>query len=119
MTATVIIILILLVICIFAVRSFILKTTRGCCGSAADTVKRIEKSADGMPYLCVVEIGGMTCRNCSARIENTFNRMEGYAVEVSLKDGTARIHTSAEPSELEIRRIICGLGYTVGEIIKQ
>ena len=116
MPATIIIIAVLVVVCAFAVRSIIIKADRGCCGGASDKTERVKKSAEDCLYHYVIRVSGMSCGKCAARIENAFNRREGFSASVDLAGGTAEVSTVQPVSELILRKTICDLGYSAGEI---
>lgn len=116
MPATIIIIVVLAAICAFAVRSIIVKANRGCCGGASDKTERVKKSAEGCPYHYIIEVGGMSCEKCAARIENAFNRRDGFSASVNLAGGIAEVNTAEPVSELILRKTICDLGYSAGKI---
>lgn len=116
--ATIIICIILVGICALGVKSYIGKLSHGCCGAGGDTVKR-ERPKDSelshYPYVYHMEIEGMTCKNCAARIENAFHAAEGgsFYAKVNLKKKTAEIYAKEETSEEELRRIVIRNGYSV------
>lgn len=119
--ATAVIIGIIIVICIIAVISYVKKLAHGCCGAGGDSEKKIKaKSVDlsEYNYKYIADISGMTCKNCSTRIENRFNKQDGIHAIVSHKDGKAEIYSVCETDEILIRQIIIGLGYTVNAIHK-
>lgn len=116
--ATAIICIVIVVICVFGVKSYVGRLSHGCCGGSSDTVKK-EKPADGdishYPYVYVVEIDGMTCKNCAARIENAFNTAEGgnFYASVKLNQKKATVRAKTETPEAELRRIVVRTGYSV------
>ena len=117
--ATVIIFVIILLICIYAIKSYTKKLQHGCCGSGGDEVKRI-RPADGnvahYPYARKIEIEGMSCKNCAIRIENAFQQREGFLAEVYLKHKNAVVWMKQPTSDKELKEIIERTGYTVGSI---
>ena len=118
---TAIIVAVIIVICIFAVRSYVKKLSHGCCGAGGDDEKKIQTDAVDLSdynYRYTVSISGMTCKNCSTRIENRFNRLEGVYAVVSHKDGMANIYAMNELTEISIRQVVVGLGYTVNSVGK-
>ena len=67
---TAIVIVIIVVICVFAIYSYGHKMRHGggCCGSheaAEKKVKVADKNKDHYPYAVTLTIDGMTCSNCS------------------------------------------------------
>lgn len=115
---TAVIIAIIAVICVIAVISYIRKLSKGCCGTAADKEKRLAQKQGSFPYSVTVSIGGMTCENCAARIENGFNRLDGVSASVDHKSATAVIRSEKPLSETTIRRTVMELGYTLISINK-
>lgn len=117
---TAIIITILIVIAVFAVKSYAKKLSHGCCGAGGGTVKTTI-SKDDMPdisdckYKYTAVIGGMSCKKCSARIENAFARHNAKAV-VDFKSGNAEIYSPQQLTNFTIRQIITGMDYTVERI---
>lgn len=113
MPFTIIIIAVLAAVCVFSVISIVKRASHGCCGAGGDDEKRIEKDGSDYPYCYAVTIGGMTCKNCALRIENAFNRQEGFAAQVDLKSGKALVRTKQPAAELLLRKTVCDNGYTV------
>ena len=71
---TAIVIVIIVVICVFAIYSYGHKMRHGggCCGSheaAEKKVKVADKNKDHYPYEVTLIIDGMTCSNCSRRMD--------------------------------------------------
>lgn len=121
--ATVIICIILLVICIFGIKSYAGKLSHGCCGGASDAVKRKKPQDEDIthyPYSYVVEIDGMTCKNCAARIENAFNTDDSgnYYAKVNLGKKKAFVHTKHVTPETELGRIVARTGYIAVSVVK-
>lgn len=119
--ATAIIIILLILICIFSVKSYMKKLAHGCCGTGGDEEKTSEIKSDlsEYKYKCTVKIGGMSCKNCAARIENAFNRKDGLHADVNFKSGTAEIYSNTDVTEFTIRQTVVGLGYSVERIEKK
>ncbi|MGN0674145.1 MAG: heavy-metal-associated domain-containing protein, partial [Oscillospiraceae bacterium] len=65
-----------------------------------------------LKYRYTVTVGGMSCKNCAARIENAFDRQGIYA-QADFKNGTAEIYSQSPVAEFNIRQTIVGLGYSV------
>lgn len=117
--STAIICIILLCICVFAVRSYMKKLTHGCCGSGGDAPKRVkvqDKREESYPYIKTVTISGMTCKNCKLRVENAFNCREGVFAQVDLKSSTARVLSKEPFSEEDIRELVRKAGYQVEKV---
>ncbi|MCD8036173.1 MAG: cation transporter [Clostridiales bacterium] len=117
--ATAVIIIILIVVVIFAVKSYMKKLSSGCCGAGGDTVKKIKpqnKDISSYPYEKTVHVGGMTCKNCAARVENAFNSKEGYYAKVDLGKKTADIHMMTPVDDKELKDIIRKAGYEPSDV---
>lgn len=117
--ATTIIILVLVVICIFAIKSYATKLSHGCCGGGDDTCERVkvtDQDASNYPYQKVVGIDGMTCNNCKIRLENVFNQQEGVWASVDLKKKEMLLRSKKPFDEADVRIPIARLGYTMTEI---
>ena len=112
--ATAIIIVLLIAICITAVKSYMKKLAHGCCGAGGDEENRSASKPDlsDCKYRYTVYIGGMSCKNCAARIENAFSR-QGIYVQADFKKGTAEIFSPLPVAEFTLKQTIVGLGYSV------
>lgn len=116
---TAIIILILVLICIYAIKSYTKKLAHGCCGAGGDGEKKIyvkDKNTAHYPYCVKIGVEGMTCRNCKLRVENALNAEEGVWAQVNLKSKFALVRMKHPISEETLRRIITRNGYTVTNI---
>lgn len=112
--ATGIIVILLVIICVISVKSYMKKLAHGCCGAGSDDEKKTEKKTDisEYKYKCTVHIGGMTCKNCAARIANALDRQGMYA-DIDYKSGTAQIYSLTPVSDIAVRQTVIGLGYSV------
>ena len=115
---TVIIIVVLVAACAFAVWSYVRKLSRGCCGAGGDRERKVTKTADlaDCKFRYSVKIGGMSCKNCAVRIENAFNRQEGVFARVDFKSGAAEVSAKEPLPEFVIRQTVIGVGYSVEEV---
>ena len=121
---TAIIIVVLVIIVIFAVKSGIKhgKGEGGCCGSGGDavycgTMKEDKKVLAGdIIATKLVTIKGMHCDNCKNSIEHQINRIDGAACEVNLKKKTAAIQLDKPVDDDLIRRTIERLDFKVVDI---
>lgn len=118
--STAIIILILVVICIFSVKSYLKKLRSGCCGSSGEKpekrIKVADRNKEHYPYAVCAEIEGMVCGNCAARVENALNAMEGVWTKVDLSQKQALIRSKEPLKEEVIKGAVRKLGYTVMKI---
>lgn len=112
--ATAIIILILIIIAIFSIKSYAKKLSSGCCGSGGDVEKKI-KVRDKNPkhYSRCVKIGidGMVCSKCKTRVENALNAEDGVWAEADLSDHSVTVRMKNMISEDALRHIISRAGY--------
>ncbi len=110
----VIILLLIFIVCIFAVKSYIGKLQNGCCGAGGDGVKK-EVPLDGdkshYAHRYVLSVEGMSCKNCANHIENVFNKKEGFYAEVNLRQKKAQVWTREEVEEAVLRVEIARAGY--------
>ncbi|MFR6379321.1 MAG: heavy-metal-associated domain-containing protein [Evtepia sp.] len=113
---TAIVIVIIVVICVFAIYSYGHKMRRGggCCGSheaAEKKVKVADKNKDHYPYEVTLTIDGMTCSNCSRRVENALNSLDGVWAKVDLGERKADVRLKQAPDNdaPAPRRAGCGL----------
>lgn len=118
--ATAIVCGIILIACFIGIKSAVGRVAHGCCGSGTDSVKKVkttDKDASHYPYLCEIEVEGMTCSNCKKHVENAFNEKEGFWAKVNLEKKIATIHMKEDVPEYEIRSIISKAGYMAGKCI--
>ena len=114
---TVLIIVAIAAVCVFAVVSYIKRLGKGCCGSGGGEIgEKIVKSTEGFTHEYRVKIGGMHCEKCADRIAAAFNRQDGVFAQVDFRDGTADIKSREPIPELMIRTTVIGLDYTVEDI---
>ncbi len=92
----------------------------GCCGDDADpTVKKVrvaDRNVRHYPYQREIDVEGMTCGNCVAKVQNALNTLDGvYAkVDLSQKRATVRMRTQL-PDQL-LRSAVVDSGYAVKSI---
>ena len=117
MIVTVIICAALLLICIFALRSYAKRLSSGCCGaSGGKKEKRIrveDRDESHYPVTKVLTIDGMTCENCVRRVENALNTLEGVWARADLSAGTATVRMKEEIDERALRQAVRSAGYAV------
>ena len=122
--ATVIICIVIIVICIFGVKSYVGRLANGCCGGGSDGVKK-EKPVDSdlshFPYTYEVGVEGMSCKNCVARVENAFNTQPDgkFYATVNLGKKLATVHTKEEVEREELRSIVVRAGYDITKVEKK
>ena len=110
---TAVILVVLVIIVVFAVRSGI---KHGCCGGGS-SVKEEKKVLTGdIIATKIVSIEGMHCENCKNSIEHQINRIDGASCEVNLKKKTAVIKLDKPVDDDTIRRSIERLDFKVLDI---
>ena len=117
--STGIVIIVLLIIVIFSIKSYCKKISSGCCGVGDGSVKKIkpkDMDLENYPYEKIAYISGMTCKNCAARVENAFNSNDGFYARVSLSEKTADVHMKKQVDDSMIREIIRFSGYTAERV---
>lgn len=115
MIATVIIIIVLIAVIAYSVRSYISKLFVGCCGGGDSErkVKVTDRNKANYSYSVKIGIDGMTCGHCKARVENALNEIEGVWAKVDLGKKCAEVLMKKEISDEELGRIVSKSGYTV------
>ena len=122
MAATVIIIVALVVIAVIAIASYRKKLASGCCGTSGETVKKNkvqDKNKEHYPYTVTLNVDGMTCQNCSARVENALNGIEGVWAHADVSTGKVMVRMKEEVGEDILRRTVNDIGgYTVMSVVR-
>ena len=115
----VIIILILIVILGFAVKSSIkhFKGEGACCGGGSGQVKTKrpkKKKLDG-PVIGTrtIKISGMHCQNCVNSVTRSLNSLDGVSAKVSLRDNSAEVSFDRSVEEDRLRRAVEDAGFEV------
>lgn len=116
--STIIIIVIIAAICVFAVYNYGKKLRRGgdCCGEhepAEKKVKVVDRDKSHYPYGVQLRIDGMTCSNCVRRVENAINRLDGTWAKVDLSSRQATVWCKSPPDQQLLREAVRDVGYTV------
>lgn len=60
-----------------------------------------------------MQIGGMTCPHCTARVEKALNDLDGVTARVNTAAKTAAIECSTTVSDIELIRAVQKAGYQV------
>ena len=113
------IILILIVILGFAVKSSIkhFKGEGACCGGGSGQVKTKrpkKKKLDG-PVIGTrtIKISGMHCQNCVNSVTRALNSLDGVSAKVSLRDNSAEVFFDRSVEEDRLRRAVEDAGFEV------
>ncbi|MBQ9092239.1 MAG: heavy-metal-associated domain-containing protein [Anaerotignum sp.] len=112
----IIVLLIVALIGVYSVKKYRNNMKYGCCSSGGYKEKKkpvADKNADHYPYSKTLSIAGMTCKNCSTRVENYLNQEDGIWAQVDLKKHTALVRMKTERTEEELTGIVKRAGYTV------
>lgn len=115
----VIIILILIVILGFAVKSSIkhFKGEGACCGGGSGQVKtkRAKKKKLDGPVIGTrtIKISGMHCQNCVNSVTRALNSLDGVSAKVSLRDNSAEVSFDRSVEEDRLRRAVEDAGFEV------
>ena len=112
---TIIIIVILIIILVPAVMSSIkhMKGEGECCGGGSKEKKIKSKELGNVIGTRIISIEGMRCSNCSTRVHNTLNSMDGISAKVSLEKKQAIVQMEKEITDEELEKTITRLGYKV------
>ena len=117
-TSTLIVLLIVIVIVAFALKSSIghFKGEGGCCGGGDSVKKEPDKKLTG-PIIktTIFKIDGMHCENCSNRVKRTINRLDGVSAKVNLRKKEAVVRFEKDLADDVITKEIEDLGYKVTE----
>lgn len=110
-----IIILVLVIIAFFAVKSYMKKLTHGCCGGGGDAPCRIkvaDKNKNNYPYEIKLKIEGMSCQNCAVRVENALNSQPGVWAQVNLSSKQALVRMKQPVETALLCSVVAKAGYT-------
>lgn len=118
---TVIIVLFLLVIVTFAVKSVIHRIRHGsaCCGERDVPQKKIkvkDKNKSHYPFQYILTVDGMHCSNCTRNVENALNVLEGIWATADLQNKEVIVLSKSIKKNSELERIVAEAGYTVLKI---
>lgn len=117
--STAVIVALLIVIGFIAVRKYVKNLRHGCCGgSGEEKVKVADKNAAHYPYSVTLKIEGMRCANCTDRVENALNRLDGVWAKVSLKRAEAVLRSKSVIDDEILRTAVARAGYRVTEIVR-
>ena len=64
----------------------------------------------------VIEINGMHCPKCAARVENALNGIDGVTAKVNLEKKTAVVSLKGEVSDEAMIAAVSELGFEVAKI---
>ena len=115
----VVVILAVALVVVLAVRRFVggVSGRRDCCsgderdGGPVRMPRPADTNPDHYPYAATLEISGMTCERCAARVAGALDGLGGTWAEVDLASGTARLRAKGPISEQACRSAVEGAGY--------
>ena len=67
-------------------------------------------------FVAVLTVEGMSCRNCSARVESAFNARTDTMARVNLNKKRADVYTKQPIDDGELRAVVARVGYGVSKI---
>ncbi len=114
--STAIIVIVLVVIGAFAVKSYIRRLSVGCCGSGGDVEKRTAHKPSDLSiykYRAKLDIDGMSCKNCAIHVENALCKIEGVYARVNLKKNQADVYMLSPVDDSELKKAVLHAGYEV------
>ena len=109
---------VLLVIAVFAVKSVIHRIHHGsaCCGERDAPQKKIQpadKNKSHYPYKYTLTVDGMHCSNCTHRVENALNSIDGLWATASLEKKSVTVLSKMELDASDLESEVREAGYTV------
>lgn len=120
--STAVICVLLILAAVIGIKSCIKRMTSGCCGSSgAKQIKRIkvkDRDLSHYPYQRNLKVDGMSCGNCTVRVENALNSMDGVWASVKLDAEEAAVHMKCEYSDELLKEAVRAAGYAVYRIEK-
>ena len=60
-----------------------------------------------------ININGMSCTHCSARVKTALESLRGVSAEVSLEEKNARVKCPVSMSEETLAKAVSDVGFTV------
>lgn len=61
----------------------------------------------------ILQIKGMSCMHCSARVEKALNSIDGVEAKVDLETNTAKVNLSKDISDEQMKAVVDNVGYQV------
>ena len=111
-----VIIIVIVIFLLFGVKDFLKRMASGCCGGNADIRQRKEandRNRSHYPYEAVMQIRGMSCRNCAIKVENALNENAGIWARVNQAEGSADVLLKEKISDEKLAAPVCKAGYSV------
>lgn len=115
--ANAIIVLILIVLIAFGVRSTVKHFQgKGACCGGGNSYKPRKKKLDNVIGKKTICISGMSCENCENRVMEALNHIEGVSASVSHKKGLAVVELDRGIENSMLKAVVEKAGYMVREI---
>lgn len=113
-----VIVLILIIVVGGAVFGTVRRIRHGssCCGARDAAPKKVrvaDHNRNNYPYEYLLSVDGMHCGNCTRRVENAFNRQDGYWARADLETRTVKLLSKSEVREDVCTWIVSDAGYTL------
>lgn len=67
----------------------------------------------------IMEINGMSCGHCQARVEKALNEIDGVDASVNLKKNNATVKLAQDISDDVLRKAVVDAGYEVVSITEK
>ncbi len=67
----------------------------------------------------IIEINGMSCGHCQARVEKVLNEIDGVNAKVELKKNRAIVNLSKEISDQTLKDAVMEAGYEVVSVTEK
>jgi copper chaperone len=102
---------------VLVIRSYRKKLASGCCSASDESVKKnkvADKDKSHYPYEKTLVVDGMVCKNCSARVENALNSIDGVWAEADVSSGRVTVRMKREIEDKVLKKAVNDIGaYTV------
>ncbi|MDD2612451.1 MAG: cation transporter, partial [Bacteroidales bacterium] len=76
-----------------------------------------EINTDNIMKYKILNIEGMSCAHCSARVEKALNALDGVEAKVSLEEKTAQVKLTGEVRDETLKKAVEEAGYEVTGIV--
>lgn len=87
----------------------------GCCGAKEPPEKKVrvkDRNPHHYPYSVILKVEGIVCANCTRRVENALNRLDGVWAHVDPGEKTALVRMKQETDVQQLRDALKQIGYT-------
>lgn len=105
---------------VLVIRSYKKKLASGCCGASDESVKKnkvADKDKSHYLYEKILVVDGMVCKNCSARVENALNSIDGVWAEADVSSGRVTVRMKREIEDKVLKKTVNDIGaYTVMKV---